>query len=92
MSYPYATSGPLHTYAGLLAFYLAQPESARLTNLQANASTSPDPDSPPSSTKRPKEAPNPSLLREARNWFVKALELDTEDQVARDFIRLVSRV
>jgi hypothetical protein len=54
VSYPYATSGPLHTYAGLLAFYLAQPESARLTNLQANASTSPDPDSPPSSTKRPK--------------------------------------
>lgn len=26
-SYPYLLSGPLHTYAGLLSFYLAQPPS-----------------------------------------------------------------
>jgi RNA polymerase I-specific transcription initiation factor RRN11 len=35
-SYPYLLSGPLHTYAGLLSFYLAQPPS----NLAKNASTS----------------------------------------------------
>jgi len=28
-SYPYILSAPLHTYAGLLAFYLAQPISRR---------------------------------------------------------------
>ena len=35
-SYPYLLSGPLHTYAGLLSFYLAQPPST----LAKNASTS----------------------------------------------------
>ena len=35
-SYPYLLSGPLHTYAGLLSFYLAQPPS----NLAKNASKS----------------------------------------------------
>lgn len=35
-SYPYLLSGPLHTYAGLLSFYLSQPPS----NLAKNASTS----------------------------------------------------
>ncbi|WVQ63239.1 uncharacterized protein L199_001390 [Kwoniella botswanensis] len=29
-SYPFLLSGPLHTYAGLLSFYLAQPPSLRL--------------------------------------------------------------
>ena len=28
-SYPYLTSAPLHVYAGMLCFYLAQPESSR---------------------------------------------------------------
>jgi RNA polymerase I-specific transcription initiation factor RRN11 len=32
-SYPYLLSGPLHTYAGLLSYYLAQPPS----NLAKNA-------------------------------------------------------
>jgi RNA polymerase I-specific transcription initiation factor RRN11 len=35
-SYPYLLSGPLHTYAGLISFYLAQPAS----NLANTASTS----------------------------------------------------
>lgn len=28
-SYPYLLAGPLHTYAGMLSFFLAQPDSAR---------------------------------------------------------------
>jgi hypothetical protein len=102
-SYPYIVSAPLHTYAGLLSFYLAQPHSARPSQAhpqsQANTygrplrsvSSSPDLDldmvPPPREMKEP---PNQGLMRSANVWFAKALEIDGEDTVAREYIRLVS--
>lgn len=113
-SYPYLLSGPLHTYAGLLSFYLAQPQSALASHAPATNSTSrqdvDDAENLPldtaSTTSRPSlhsevsasqttrvaEPPNPVLLRQARAYFVKAVSLDGSDQVAADFIELVSRL
>ncbi|WWC72500.1 uncharacterized protein I206_106462 [Kwoniella pini CBS 10737] len=84
-SYPYLLSGPLHTYAGLLSFYLAQPPSARIENQISNDDRS-------SST-----SPSPSFaqqvdiggLRQARGWFAKALEIDETDQIAIQFISII---
>jgi hypothetical protein len=33
-----------------------------------------------------------SLIRQSRSWFVKALEVDANDEVAVEFIRQVSQV
>ena len=83
-SYPYATSGPLHTYAGLLCFYLSQPEHTRpLTERQGTEESSDYQE-----TKHGFQV-DKTLLRESRNWFQKALEIDKNDQVALDFIHLV---
>jgi RNA polymerase I-specific transcription initiation factor RRN11 len=84
-SYPYLLSGPLHTYAGMLAFYLAQPPSAQAQRGRARRSSSSS-----SSSHEQREAPNPGMIRQARGWFSKALEFDKEDEVALELIRIVS--
>jgi len=88
-SYPYLTSGPLHTYAGLLSFFLAQPVSQRLSaeEIQGRAASV---DSTSTSSPPRREASNASMIRSARAWFTKAAELDGKDDVAREFLRLVS--
>ena len=91
-SYPYLTSAPLHVYAGMLCFYLGQPESVRRL-----ASDSPGPQryradsvlSSPSAESTP-EPPNMSRLRSAKGWFIKALELDRAEPVSLEFLHLVS--
>lgn len=88
MSYPYLTSGPLHTYAGLLSFFLAQPTSHRLTAEQMDGRAG-SVDSTSTSSPPRREAPNGSMIKSARVWFVKAIELDGTDQVAREYLRLV---
>ncbi|WWC98638.1 hypothetical protein V866_005531 [Kwoniella sp. B9012] len=112
-SYPFLLSGPLHTYAGLLSFYLAQPPSLRfhgqsLPNSSSfhekqalrqhlsveleleRSSRSSLSSSPPL---RPIDhqhlTADAAGLRTARSWFVKALEIDKTDQVARQFIDLI---
>ena len=78
-------SGPLHTYAGLLCFYLAQPETMRAPR------TEHDPNSPVDlSMDDDTSQPNAALLRAARGWFVKAQSVDEQDDVAKEFIQLVS--
>ena len=63
----------------MLAFYLAQsPPSAR-----ASSESSGDPE-------ESSQPPNPALLRQARGWFAKALEINTVDEVAAEFVRVVS--
>lgn len=109
-SYPYLLSGSLHTYAGLLAFYLAQPASHRVplsgeTGLPEQQSPAPSArssraSSPTSqssrSTLRPigppamSEPANPILLKQARGYFNKSLNLNPQDEVAMEFIDLVS--
>jgi hypothetical protein len=41
---------------------------------------------------RATEPPNPTLIRQARAYFIKAVNLDTTDQVAKEFIELVSHL
>ncbi|WVQ85865.1 hypothetical protein IAT38_008033 [Cryptococcus sp. DSM 104549] len=94
-SYPYLLSAPLHTYAGLLAFYLAQPLAAQTplhernarhaSSVSALAAGSED-DARLASDLGPA---NPAMLRQARGWFAKALEIDKEDEVSKEFIRLI---
>ncbi|WWC65128.1 uncharacterized protein I303_107742 [Kwoniella dejecticola CBS 10117] len=92
-SYPYLLSGPLHTYAGLLSFYLAQPASTKLssrtqhqdTRRSSSVSGSSRASSPPAFTPQA----DPAALRQARGWFVKALEIDQTDEVAKQFIALI---
>lgn len=108
-SYPYLLSGPLHTYAGLIAFYLAQPPTLRVKFGSASAGTdgalgdaaplrwtgegsdgesdiSPD---PPGMTRMQKHDPlNQGYMRQARGWFVRALEIG-QDTVAAEFIHIV---
>ncbi|KGB75309.1 hypothetical protein CNBG_1147 [Cryptococcus deuterogattii R265] len=104
-SYPYLLSASLHTYAGLLAFYLAQPSSAirqptpvasQYDNLLGRA----DRDSAATS-QRSSRSPSPlpdgwehadgSLMRQARQWFVKAIEIDEKEDVAREFLRVIDK-
>ncbi|RSH85201.1 hypothetical protein EHS25_005008 [Saitozyma podzolica] len=104
-SYPYLLSSSLHTYAGLLSFYLSYPESARHTahvspsqahqertpprTLSPSSSRSPSAAPPASDRGRPRAPTNPILLAQARAWFVQALELDPEIQVAKEFIKMI---
>ncbi|KIR42542.1 hypothetical protein I307_04506 [Cryptococcus deuterogattii 99/473] len=104
-SYPYLLSASLHTYAGLLAFYLAQPSSAirqptpvasQYDNLLGRA----DRDSAATS-QRSSRSPSPlpdgwehadgSLMRQARQWFVNAIEIDEKEDVAREFLRVIDK-
>ncbi|KIR35812.1 hypothetical protein I352_02092 [Cryptococcus deuterogattii MMRL2647] len=104
-SYPYLLSASLHTYAGLLAFYLAQPSSAirqptpvasQYDNLLGRA----DRDSAATS-QRSSRSPSPlpdgwehadgSLMRQARQWFIKAIEIDEKEDVAREFLRVIDK-
>jgi hypothetical protein len=101
-SYPYLLSGPLHTYAGMLAFYLAQPADLRGEGLGAEAggpggigvagrgdggSDSSSP--PPRATSGTVQVADVSLVRQARVWFVKAQDIG-RDEVAAEFVRIVS--
>ncbi|OCF78565.1 hypothetical protein I204_00505 [Kwoniella mangroviensis CBS 8886] len=112
-SYPFLLSGPLHTYAGLLSFYLAQPPSLRsdgqslpisssFNDKQAlrrrlSAEVELERSSRSSLSSSPPLRPidhqhltaDAAGLRTARSWFVKALEIDKTDQVARQFIDLI---
>ncbi|KAK4686329.1 RNA polymerase I-specific transcription initiation factor RRN11, partial [Tremellales sp. Uapishka_1] len=96
-SVPYLLSAPLHTYAGLLAFYLAQPPSARAAPAPA-ARSSRESTASSTSTAGPltehssvagKEPLNASLVRQARGWFGKAVGIDANEEVAAEFIRLI---
>ncbi|KIR68976.1 hypothetical protein I312_100929 [Cryptococcus bacillisporus CA1280] len=102
-SYPYLLSASLHTYAGLLAFYLAQPSSAIRQPTPAasqydNLLGQPDRDSTATS-QRSSRSPSPlpygwehadgSLMRQARQWFAKAIEIDEKEDVAREFLRVI---
>lgn len=110
-SYPYLLFGPLHTYAGLLAFYLAQPPRLRVAftaiagaaedmglglgmeSLGSRRAES-EVDSDMSSSgfrRRDIQPPNQGLLRQARGWFVKSLEI-ADDAVASEFVRIVSQL
>lgn len=109
-SYPYLLSGPLHTYAGLLAFYLAQPilsrtpltgetrhpdRPSRAPSAQPSRASSPTSQSSrstlvPIGPSVSSEPPNPILLKQARGYFNKALSLNRGDEVALEFISLVS--
>lgn len=101
-SYPYLLSGPLHTYAGMLAFYLAQPPDLRGEGLGAVAegpggvavagrgdggSASSSP--PPRAASGTVQVADVSLVRQARVWFVKAQDIG-RDEVAAEFVRIVS--
>ena len=96
-SYPYLQSGPLHTYAGLLCFYLAQnPQNStqQLTQRVTRARSSPisqphDSELEDVTLGTQGASQNTSLLRQARSWFGKALSIDPTDEVAQEFIRLV---
>lgn len=120
-SYPYILSGPLHSYAGLLCFYLAQPESARagvgatlnggegILDIEGGAGDEGDIRQQGSSEasvgrgdrftdsyhgheryeQAAAQAPNATLLKQARTWFIKAIEI-APDAIASEFIHLVS--
>ncbi|WVQ95486.1 hypothetical protein IAU59_002583 [Kwoniella sp. CBS 9459] len=100
-SYPFLRSGPLHTYAGLLTFYLAQPSTHRVEDQKpfvmpdeededadVNADRS-STGSPPLGLVVGLQAADTMGLRTARGYFVKALGLDSNDQVAQQFIKLI---
>ncbi|KAE8541508.1 hypothetical protein D1P53_002870 [Cryptococcus gattii VGV] len=104
-SYPYLLSASLHTYAGLLAFYLAQPSSAIRQPIPAasqhdNLLGRADRDSTAAS-QRSSRSPSPlpdgwghadgSLMRQARQWFAKAIEIDEKEDVAREFLRVIDQ-
>ncbi|CAD6574091.1 MAG: hypothetical protein TREMPRED_001005 [Tremellales sp. Tagirdzhanova-0007] len=95
-SYPYLLSGSLHTYAGMLAFYLAQPMSARVPMTSTEQLGRDTTESVPSEASRSlspsqssREPPNANLMRQARGWFAKAQEIDPNDEVAEEFIRII---
>ncbi|WVQ70577.1 hypothetical protein IAR50_000096 [Cryptococcus sp. DSM 104548] len=104
-SYPYLLSASLHTYAGLLAFYLAQPAShvrQRSSSRSQQHLSAPENDSPsPSSSTRSSRLPSPppapldwdhadfSLMSQAKGWFVKSLEIDEKEEVAKEFLRMI---
>lgn len=117
------TSASLHTYAGLLNFYLAQPESARRPpkvrrddremSVDSNVSKATDttdatdttgtcrsytcasfylcPSTDPVDGTSSGE-PNMGLIRTARTWFVKALDIDPAEPVAKGFVAMVRLV
>lgn len=88
----------------MLAFYLAQPPSARAnihpttsTHMQrprsgTTGSTTSDRSSCADISDNQRELPNASLIRQASAWFVKAQQIDPEDEVALAFIRIVGAV
>ncbi|WVF67923.1 hypothetical protein IAT40_002685 [Kwoniella sp. CBS 6097] len=106
-SYPFLRSGPLHTYAGLLSFYLAQPITQRVEDQKplialdqndedGSVTGTVDVDADRSSTASPPpvlglglQAADAMGLRTARGYFSKALDLDANDQVAQQFIKLI---
>ncbi|WRT70617.1 uncharacterized protein IL334_007615 [Kwoniella shivajii] len=90
-SYPYLLSGPLHTYAGLLAFYLAQPISSRAESSQQKANDNDQSSSRGSSPSQSLDSRPPDVagIRQARGWFSKALAIDENDEVAKQFINLI---
>ncbi|GMK54430.1 hypothetical protein CspeluHIS016_0110160 [Cutaneotrichosporon spelunceum] len=103
-SFTYLNSAPLLTYAGLLCFYLAQPESARGGSAMDNAretikvhgDTGKDESDTSSTRSRSMSVdsvdhapPNSQMLRKAREWFGKALKADPQLAVAKEFARLI---
>lgn len=131
-SYPYLLCGPLHTYAGMLSFFIAQSESMRhdpasLAAMAGNAqdyadvdarhrrrsssvkrrssirasrsarllsevstTTNATDDSDRTATTGSRDPPNPLMISRAKAHFLKALELDKADSVAKEFLTLVS--
>ncbi|ORX41103.1 hypothetical protein BD324DRAFT_647998 [Kockovaella imperatae] len=83
-SYPYLVSGSLHTYAGLLCFYLAQPPAHRVNAGQQDGSEAVDLSMNEDSSKT-----NVALLRQARGWFAKASTIDEEDKAASAFVQMI---
>lgn len=131
-SYPYLLCGPLHTYAGMLSFFLAQPESARhdpasLAAMTANAegaesgerrrrrsssvkrrssvrgsrsarllseasaTTDTTDSSQRTATTGSREPANPLMVSRAKAHFIRALEVDKGDNVAKEFITVASQ-
>ncbi|KAK8850454.1 hypothetical protein IAR55_004372 [Kwoniella newhampshirensis] len=103
-SYPYILSASLHTYAGLLSFYLAQPTSQRVHHISSDPNWQKEDETPKDddrerddssslgSPPRPSgtdELPNQGLMRQARGWFVKALGIDGDNEIAKAFIKLI---
>ena len=81
----------------MLAFYLAQPMSARVPMTSTEQLGRDTTESVPSEASRSlspsqssREPPNANLMRQARGWFAKAQEIDPNDEVAEEFIRIVS--
>ncbi|ODN99404.1 hypothetical protein L198_03246 [Cryptococcus wingfieldii CBS 7118] len=104
-SYPYLLSASLHTYAGLLAFYLAQPAShvrqrspsRSQQHLIVPGGNESSPSSSPRSSRSPSPSPVPlgwdhadfSLMGRAKGWFAKSLEIDEKEEVAKEFLRMI---
>ncbi|BEI87418.1 uncharacterized protein CcaverHIS019_0101360 [Cutaneotrichosporon cavernicola] len=103
-SFPYLNSAQLLTYAGLLHFYLAQPESARGGSATDNAGGTKKAhrdvgeDESEGNSMRSRSmsvdsvdhsAPNPEMMRQARKWFGKALKVDPQLAVAKEFAGLI---
>ncbi|WOO78815.1 RNA polymerase I-specific transcription initiation factor rrn11 [Vanrija pseudolonga] len=98
-SYPYLLSASLHTYAGMICFYLAQPKALQGSEYvpqeraerrdrevsveSSSTATSVD------SIGRNVPPPNEGLLRQARKWFEAALKINPREQVALGFIGLM---
>ncbi|WVW80927.1 hypothetical protein I302_102918 [Kwoniella bestiolae CBS 10118] len=102
-SYPFLLSAPLHTYAGLLSFYLAQPSSLRPNPnglpssssfndrmaLREHIERSSSLSSSPPLRNIDHLPPDGAGMRQAKGWFVKALAIDANDEVAKQFIDLI---
>ncbi|CAK9786567.1 unnamed protein product [Cutaneotrichosporon oleaginosum] len=100
-SFTYLNSAPLLTYAGLVCFYLAQPASARggsatdNANGTKNARHDPRESGSEANSTRSRSMsdasapPNAEMLRQAREWFAKALKVDPHMTVAREFMHLI---
>lgn len=96
-SYPYILSGILHTYAGMIAFYLAQPASLRTgSSVQKSTALGETRDREGSGSLSPVPGgsggtvpePNLGMLRQARGWFTRAISIEP-DEVAAEHIKLV---
>ncbi|BEJ16465.1 hypothetical protein CspHIS471_0510700 [Cutaneotrichosporon sp. HIS471] len=104
VSFTYLNSAQLLTYAGLLCFYLAQPEPARGGSTtddaggtkKAHRDVGEDESEGSSMRSRSMSVdsvdhspPNPEMMRQAREWFGKALKVDPQLAVAKEFSRLI---
>ncbi|TXT03875.1 hypothetical protein VHUM_04298 [Vanrija humicola] len=98
-SYPYTVSASLHTYAGMICFYLAQPKALQGSEYEPQASAERKDRAASvesSSTATSVDSlgahvppPNAGLLSQARKWFDKAGKINPREQVALGFIAMV---